>query len=233
MEVYSEESEIMSAVNIPNTFISGDVAVAADVNANFDAIEGWSTAVIQESGAVFTDFPTLPAGSGGANSATNKTYVDDKFKANTGIQLGADNPAPAYVSNAWTVVATATTVNPIPVNVTNPILLLSMFGNLELQGIGGAVQGSFAMKLEYCFDTDAAGTTGTWTSIGLISDTTSLIGGIAYGGISMSGFAYTNPSSAKIVGVRMQIINRGGDLSSIHTGIPRLGFQLTRQVQLA
>ena len=217
-------------------FTAGTPAIATEVNSNFSYITDWvdDDSMPRNGTVAFTGVPSGPATDPpSADSLTRRQYVDNKMKSNTGIQLGGHTPTPAYVSNAWTVVATATTGTAIPVNATNNVLLLQMFGNIELQGDVGKVAGSFGMKLEYCFDTNAAGTTGTWTSIGTISDATALVGGLAYGGISMSGFAYDAPASAKIVGVRMQVINRGGDLTSLHTGTPRLNFMLTRQVALA
>jgi len=231
----------MSSVSIPfPLFVAGTTAVATQVNDNNTAIVDYiNTNCITKDG--------LKVATGNLSTSDGDPATDDEYSrrayvvaqdtalkaSNTGMQLGGDSPAPAYLGNTWATVATATTGTAIPVNATNNILLLQMFGNIELQGIAAAVQGSFGMQLEYCFDTNSAGTTGTWTSIGTVSATTALLAGVAYGGMSMSGFSYAVPATAKIVGVRMRVINRGGDYTSIHTGTPRLNFILTRQVPLA
>ena len=211
----------MSALVIPNTFVASTTAVASEVNANFSSIVNWSTGVMQADNATFTVNPTLPASTVGltANQAVHKSFVDTRIAANTGMAIGNHTPTPANLTTSNTVVATVTSGTAIPLNAVNGTLLLMAFADMELVGNAAADGATFAMNIEFCWDTAAASP--VWISGGQTSGLVQLTGASSYGGMSLTGFAYSVPVAAKIVGVRLSAVQRNA-FPAVTLASPRL-----------
>ena len=74
-------------VSVPNTFVAGNTAIAADVNSNFSSLVTWinTNAVHLDASKAFTAVPSGPTGTDPStdDQLTRKKYVDKKLSSGT------------------------------------------------------------------------------------------------------------------------------------------------------
>lgn len=199
----------MSTISVPYEFTAGTTAVAGEVNSNFNTIEGWSTSVIHNNEAVFTVVPTLPEAAGvSPYGAVHKTYVDDKFKSDTGMFLATTVAANQDLLNVNTELARVSVpAISVPANTTNPVLNLVASADIELVGNSAAHLATYAMNVEFCKDTTAG--TLTWEGGKQVSGITVLTGASSYGGMSLTAhFQIPTWTVATPMAARLMVIQR-------------------------
>lgn len=227
----------MSTLSVPYEFTAGEAAVASQVNSNFSAVESWTTTAIHSNEAIFSVSPTLPEAVGASPySAVHRTYVDDKFKSDTGMFLATTVAANQDLLNVNTELARVSVpAISVPVNTTNPVLNLVASADIELVGNSAAHLATYAMNVEFCKDTTAG--TLTWEGTRQTSGITVLTGASAYGGMSLTAhFQIPTWTVATPMAARLMVIQRTPYLPGAvlcNGRQARLTLQITRGITLA
>lgn len=222
----------MTDLVIPNSFNSGEVAVAEDVNDNFSAVVAWSDTVVPKTGAVFVTTPTFPESTVGlgAYQGTHKTYVDNGMKAKTGFKMISGSGTPTLTNdNAWKEVCIVSSGTAIPVNATNQTLYLTAFCDAELNGGNGPA--TFSLRVSFSVD---GGT--TWGATQQVSGFgTGVTAGTDYTGMALTGFhtITTYSGTPQIMKAKLEIVQRASYSSVWTVAGARCRLAISREVPFA
>lgn len=220
----------MTDLVIPNSFNSGEVAVAEDVNDNFSAVVAWSDTVVPETGAVFATTPTFPESTVGlgAYQGTHKTYVDNGMKANTGFKMISGSGTPILTNdNAWKEVCVVSSGTAIPVNATNQTLYLTAFCDAELNGGNGPA--TFSLRVSFSVDGSNYGSVQQVSGFG-----TGVTAGSDYTGMALTGFhSFTYSGTPQIMRAKLEIVQRASYSTVWTVTGARCRLAISREVPFA